>query len=76
MNPSDKYVTFNTILPAFKVSILKKIIADKTKTLSKLRYGQPEEALWIMDELNHLRKLLEFNNFMVNCPCKVSLPKL
>lgn len=51
----------NTKLPAFRIPMLKEAIARRLKALAKHRYGQSEESLWLMQEIEHLVELLRFN---------------
>lgn len=56
-----KLIPWNTKLDADKIPSLKEAISDRETKLRKLKYGDVAESLFLMDELFHLRKLLEFN---------------
>jgi len=41
--------------------LIKSAIPRREKELKKVRYGNPDMALWLMSELEHLRKLRDNN---------------
>lgn len=43
-----------------EVSLIEKHIKLNTNRLSRLRYGQVEESLWLMGRIEYLRNLLKF----------------
>ena len=63
----------DTKIPAFRVPMVKEAIEGRKKRLAKLRFGQAELSLWLMDEIAHLTKLFEFNKPLLVCPCQVKL---
>lgn len=59
-NSSDRMIPWDTCLSIDKRESLQEAISIREKSLSKSRLDI-ESSLWLMDELIHLRKLLEFN---------------
>lgn len=60
-NPSDRMIPFTTFLPDDKFQQLPIIIKNRTRELKKMDGSNPELSLWLMDELDHIRRLYEFN---------------
>lgn len=53
MNPSDQYISADTVLSPERVEKLKGIVKGKEAELKKCRFGQAEKSLWLMGELEH-----------------------
>lgn len=68
-NPSDRMIPWDTQLTADKIPLLRKSIAWRRRKLSRARMD-PETSLWLMDELEHLRKMLKFNLELIADPSK------
>ena len=66
-------IPFDTLLPAFRLPLIKEAIERRRKRLSKLKYGEAEMSLWLMMEIEHLFKLYEFNKPLSICPCLVKI---
>jgi hypothetical protein len=61
MNPASQFKSADTVLEKVHLDALVGMIKRKEKELSKCRYGEIGESLWLMEELEHLRKWRDFN---------------
>jgi hypothetical protein len=51
----------NTKLDPFRWSILIRVLNDKERRLAMSRFGQVDLQIWLMEQVEHLRKLKQFN---------------
>lgn len=56
-----KMIPINTKLPLDKIPLIKESLAWREDALKKLKYGDVEESLFLMMEIEHIKKLLKFN---------------
>tara|TARA_R110000822_G_scaffold110654_3_gene240907 strand:+ start:12310 stop:12516 length:207 start_codon:yes stop_codon:yes gene_type:complete len=61
--PSDKMIPSTTTLNEDQYKVLVEYsIPSREERLAKLKVGDIEESLWLMDELSHLREMKEYND--------------
>ena len=62
ISPTSKYIPIEIKLLPYQVEGLKKTIEEKTKELKKCRRGDWGLSLWLMEELEYLRKMLDYQD--------------
>jgi hypothetical protein len=61
ISPTSRMIPIETKITKEQWLGLPEIIAIRQRELSKLRYGDAEMALWLMEQLEHIIKLRDYN---------------
>lgn len=61
ISPTSRMVPVETELTAEQFEDIDNVIKERTEELKKLGRKDIEMSLWLMEQLNHIKKIREFN---------------
>lgn len=70
VSPTSRYVPLDHVLDEKQREVLPGIIHAKQEELGKVRYGDPESALWLMEQVEYLKQLAKNNDLEIPPPPK------